>query len=479
MIRIATSLILNIQSSADVLLPESSSSRFGNTFPIEFPIIFKIEQDGDPAKNVSLDLDYGDGFSYRGSLIDFSGNHTYTSVGKFNIKFKVKRLCYEPEGPLTLENLFGVLNNKTIITIKESLTGLTISDNAPTVINEKNTFTLSWNTLGTNTSINVSFGDGENIILAEEKRKVESFWREKFQRIDPSKKEIILEHTYNKIGDYVVSVKGWNDVSSQTLSYPTVIVNKKCRYPKLTISGISTDPQKATTFTRDRAIVLHTRVVIDCQASYDTEFEWKVYKGKCKNSNTGVVPIDINTPMEGPSLFIPSYSLPQGSICLSFRAKMKLNVDGIESKVYGYLNVVPGKLKAAIVGGNARTASSQRPIQIDGSISGDHDLKERNFVGLTFYWFCRRLNESFPQRVDTVAPADLESARLNSVGKDCGGGVLRMLNRSASVWEISPGELRENEKYAFTLMIKKDTREATFEQIVDVEEGIPPEVVIR
>lgn len=65
--------------------------------------------------------------------------------------------------------------------------------------------------------------------------------------------------------------------------------------------------------------------------------------------------------------------------------------------------------------------------------------------------------------MDIVVLVDFESVRLNFVGKDCGGGVLRMFNWLVFVWEISFGELWENEKYVFILMIKKDIWEVIFE----------------
>ena len=454
-IKVPTFVMIKIWSSTHQSSSLPSPSRVNETFPVEYPVYFEIIQDGDSDRNVSVEFNYGDGFKFEGSLSAFSGNHTYTTPGLFDIRVK-------------LGHLLGVLHNKTTIIMKESLTGLAISDNAPTVVNEVTRFKLSWQTLGTGAVIEVDFGDGEKIILQEGDLKAETL-----------RKQISLEHTYNKIGAYVILVKGWNDVSAVTLSYRTVSLEKKCRYPRLTILGLPEDPKRAILLTKDKVNIIYARVVIDCQASYDAEFEWKVYKGECQSSNSNSTLTEINTGLNSPNLVIPPHSLPQGSFCFKFRAAMKHSVDGIESVAQGYAKVVPGKLKAVIVGGNSRTVSSQRPIRIDGSLSRDPGLEARSFFGVQFYWFCRRVSKNSTLGVDAVPPSYIGSQMFYSVTKACASYNLKMLNYSTPVWEISSRLLRENQSYAVVLVMRKDTREAVFEQVIQVVNGIIPEVEMK
>lgn len=465
-IRVPTFVMMKIWSSARQSSSLPSPSRVGNTFPVEYPVYFEIIQDGHPDGNFSLDFDYGDGLKYQGSLSAFRGNYTYNTSRLFVIRVK-------------LGHLLGFLHNKTTILMKESLTGLAISDNAPTVLNEVTCFKLSWETLGTGTVIEVDFGDGEKSILGAGGGNVEASSMGIYRPIIPLRKQILLNHTYNKIGAYVIFVKGWNDVSFVTLSHRTVTVEKKCQYPRLTILGVPKDPKRSILLTRDRINIISARVVINCQASSETEFEWKVYKGECQSSNNNSTPTEINTDLNSPNLVIPPHSLPQGSICFKFRAAMKHPVDAIESIAHGYARVVPGKLKAAIVGGNGRTVSSQRPIRINGSLSQDPDLEARSLFGVQLYWFCRRVNKSSTLGVDTVPPSDLGREIFYSVTNACASSGLRMLNYTTSVWEISPGLLRENQSYAVMLVMRKDTREAIFEQVIEVVNGIIPEIEIK
>ena len=460
-VKVPTYLIITAKSAADALSSEAFSSQSGDTFPFEFSVLFTVEQDGEPDKNVSFRFDFGDGSTLNATDTEISANHTYASTGEYNVT-------------LTLIHRFDELRNSTKITIKESLTGLTISDDAPAVVNKMTTFTLSWDTLGTGTLIEVYFGDGEQIRFRDNRDNVGST-RGAFRQMNPSQKSISFEHTYKEINVYYVTVKGWNQVSSRKLFHRTVDVEKKCRYPSPVILGVGKNTQVASHFTKDREIIVYTRIVIDCKTSYETAFVWKAYEGTCHDSeNNQSTPIIISSDMTKPSLTIPPYSLPHGPICLKFQAKMKYIVDGIDSNAKGYLTVIPGKLKARMLGGNFRIVGSQRTVAINGSISEDSDQKGETLSGVQFLWFCRRINETFPPGVEEMPLA----GPLIHSGDGCGGHGPRRLIYSSHSWEISPGVLRIDEKYVIKLVIRNDSREDAFEQIVQVVQGIPPEVAI-
>lgn len=464
-LKVPTYLIITAKSAADALSSESFSSQSGDTFPFEFSLLFTVKHDGDPDKNVSFRFDFGDGSSLNATGTKVSANHTYNSTGEYNVT-------------VTLIHWFKELRNSTKITIKESLTGLTISDDAPVVVNETTTFTLRWNTLGTGTVIEVYFGDGEQIHFRDNRDNVGST-RGAVRQINALQKSISFNHTYNEVKVYYVTVKGWNQVSSsRKIFHRTIDVEKKCRYPSPVILGVGINPQVAPHFTKDREIIVYTRIVIDCKTSYETGFVWKAYEGTCHDSEKNQsTPIIINSDMTKPSLTIPPYSLPHGPVCLKFQAKMKYIVDGIDSYAQGYLSVIPGKLKARILGGNFRIVGSNRTIAINGSISEDSDQKGETLSGIQFLWFCRRINETFSLGLEEMPPVSL-AGPLNHSGNGCGGHGPRRLIHSSHSWEISPGVLMIDGKYVIKLVIRKDSREDAFEQIIEVVQGIPPEVVI-
>ena len=459
-VKIVTFLIINAKSSADKLSSESFSSSSGDAFPFEFSVRFGVEHDGDPRNNVSFHFDFGDGNHFNDTSTDVRGEHTYLSTGEFIVR-------------VTVRHQFGEFTNSTKITLKESLAGLTISDDAPTVVNELTTFTLNWDKFGTRTLIKVDLGDGTEILFGENINNVDSSSMAIFRPIDPSQKYITFGHTYKELRIFDVKVNGWNNVSSMSLSHRTVDVEEECRYPAPVISGVGADPQTALNVSKDREVIIYAQIVINCKASYETVFDWEAYS--CDDSANKSMPIIINMNFNKSSLIIPPHSLPNGLIWLRFHAKMIYFIDAIESHVVGYINVLPGKLKARMSGGNVRTVGSQRPISIDGSISKDSDIKGGNLSGIQFYWFCRGMNESFPREVEDLPSVNLANPSMNSGNYGCEGSGPRMLNYSTPVWEIRPGVLREGESYVVKLVIRKDTREATFEQTVQVVAGVPPE----
>ena len=462
---VPTFLIITTKSSADGFSSVSFSSLSGDTFPIEFSVIFDVQHDGDPNKDINFYFDFGDGSSLNSTSTYVNGNHTYTSTGEVTVT-------------VTLKHRFGELTNFTKITIEESLAGLTIVDDAPTVVNEPTTFTLTWDKLGKDALIEVDFGNGEKVLFGENVNTVDPSLLAIFTTVSYSHKNITFSHIYKEIRVYEVIVNGWNDVSSMSVFHRTVDVEEECRYPDPVIFGVGADPQTARNVTNKEEIIIYSRIVIECKASYETVFEWKAYHHSCDDSGNTSTLIEIDTNLNKSFLTIPPYSLPNGAVCFKFHAKMKYVLDVIESHATGYLNVLPGKLKASMYGGNFRTASSQRPIIIDGSLSEDFDVKAGNLSEIQFHWFCRQINESFPEGVEDLSPVSLSNPSLNSDNYSCEGSGPRKLSYSVPVWEISPGVLKNDQTYVVKMVITKDAREAMFEQTIQVLKAVTPEVAV-
>lgn len=451
---IPTFMLIDAKSSEGVSSTFSPPS--GNSIPIEFSVLFDVKHDGDP-KVLNSSFDFGDGAN------DLIGEHTYTSLGEFVVT-------------VTLKHRFGELTNTTRIVIQESLSGLAILDDAPNVVNTPTAFTLTWDKFGTSTLIEVEFGDGEKAYFGENISTSDPSLL--FYSVISSQKYISFSHTYKEIRIYNVRVKGWNEVSSVSLSHRTVDVEKECRYPQPIILGMGKNPWTARDVAKEKEVIIYPRIIVECKTSYETAFKWKVYHQSCDHTENASTPVIINTRLNQASLTIPSYSLPSGPVCLFFQAKMKYFVDALDAHTYGYLNVLPGKLKAIISGGNFRTVSSQRKIIVDGSVSQDLDTKGGNLSGVQFSWFCRRHNESFPIQVSYLPSVSFENVSSNSVNYGCQGSGPRMLVYTTPTWDVHPGVLKDEETYVVKLVIKKDNRQASFQQTITVVKGVPPQVIV-
>lgn len=453
-VKTITLMIINAKSSASNLLSRSPSVH--NTFPLESSVLFEAEHDG----NVDIrhfTFTFGDGSHMNGTSDHIIGEHTYISKGEFNVTLRVT-------------HQFGESWNFTVVTLKESIAGLKISDDAPTVLSESTKFTINMDKLGTDTLIEINLGNGQKILFGDNNSDVAMATAD-VRPVQASTKSITFLHTYKDIGLYDVKVYGWNDVSSMNLSHRTVTVKERCRYPDPQILSVGTNLSTALNVTNDKEIVIYARTKINCQASYKTIFAWKLEHYD--------FPVKVETELNKPSLTIPSRSLPYGIVTLRFTAKMKYIIDGIESQVVGFINVIPVALKATLVGGEFRKVSSKRWFRIDGSMSEDADVERGNLTGIRFYWYCRRVTETFPLQVDDHPSVTFKDISLHSRNRGCEGSGPRRLNYSTPDLKIGPGMLMENEMYVVKLIIRKDSREAFFEQTLKVLGKVLPDIAIK
>ncbi|XP_078355934.1 polycystin-1-like, partial [Oculina patagonica] len=458
LIKTVTFLIIKATTSADI----ASLSPPRNTFPLEVPVLFEIERDGDV--NIShYRYTFGDGSDFNATTGNHTVEHTYVSTGEFIVT-------------ITLKHQFGEISNSTTVNMKESIAGLTISDDAPTVVNSSTNFTFEWIKFGTGTLIAVDFGDGQNAIFGENSSNIDDSLMGIFRPMNASATNFTFQYAYKKEALYEVNIHAWNDVSSKKFPHRTVAVEEECDYPDPQILNVGANPETALNVTKDSEIVIYSKITIFCKASYATIFEWGVEGYHLLNES---IPVKMETDLDKPSLTIPSHALPNGIISLQFTVKMEYIIDGIESQTVGYINVLSTNLSAKISGGDFRTVSSQRLIVIDGSISEDPDVGRGNLSGIQFHWFCRRVSESFPTEVEEYPPVRFKKISLHSAYGGCEGSGPRMLNYSAPEFEIGPGMLIEDETYVVKLVIRKDNREAMVEQTLQVFANVLPEVATK
>lgn len=459
-VKTVTFLIIRVTTYADTLSTVSFSSASGDTFPVEFPVVF--EANYDRGVNISqFHYNFGDGSASLTSSNN-TAEHNYVLTGEFIVT-------------ITLKHQFGEFSNSTKVNMKESIAGLKIWDDAPALVKQMTNFTIDVVTLGSNSLIEVDLGDGREVFFGENSEDVDISSMETFQTVRSSAKNITFQHAYKEEGLYEVKVYGWNQVSSLRLSHITHTLEKECRYPNPQILSVGANPDTAKNVTKDREIVIYAKITINCKASYETDFEWSVEYQPQNES----IQVNIHTDFDKASLTIPPHSLPHGTVKLRLTASMKHFLDDISGHAIGYINVLSADLKADIFGGDFRTVSSLREIVINGSISEDPDAGLRNLSGIEFYWFCRRDSESFSEDTEDLPPVRFREVSQHNSNKGCEGTGARMLQYSTPELIIAPGMLREDEKYVIKLVIRKDTREATFEQTLQVFENVVPEVATK
>lgn len=113
-----------------------------------------------------------------------------------------------------------------------------------------------------------------------------------------------------------------------------------------------------------------------------------------------------------------------------------------------------------------RSIGYELPLTLDASASSDPDVPG-DISGITFKWMCRKKDEDLP----TTDPDTNGQGGCWENGTYGFGGNSRQL-------VVYTGDFSQRQYYNFRLTISTDSREAHFDQIVEVLVGQPPTMVI-
>ena len=113
-----------------------------------------------------------------------------------------------------------------------------------------------------------------------------------------------------------------------------------------------------------------------------------------------------------------------------------------------------------------RSIGYELPLTLDASASSDPDVPG-DISGITFKWMCRKKDEDLP----TTDPDTNGQDGCWENGTYGFGGNSRQL-------VVYTGDFSQRQYYNFRLTISTDSREAHFDQIVEVLVGQPPTMVI-
>ena len=437
----------------------------GNIFPRNHEVQFKLENHNGESLQ-SLTWDYGDNTSHVSGGNERITRHKYQSVGHYNFT-------------LTAVDMFGAFSVVMPIVIKQSFGDLRISDNSPRVVNASVTFVIAFKQFdGSPAAVKVLLGDGHRLafVTADKKADMRAEWPSaEIIVVGQSASNVTFTHAYSQVGQYVVKVTGVNEISERVVTHRVFILREPCRFPDVHFVNAASSAMRAVNLSISRESIIYTRISVKCQGSRETIFKWQIFLDTSPESNGTL--LNIPTDVARPYLVIPAFSLPYGLLRLRFKVKMD-GVDWIETYVDGFINVVPSKLKAGILGGNVRSEGLTKSVLIDGSISRDKDVAPGNFTGIEFIWLCRRINESLPPDAVTMHPVARAAKNDSDLGGCYGDGPGR-LNYSTPKFLLDTGKMIKFERYVITLVIKKGKRNSSFSQTLHVLPGNPLSVFVR
>ena len=143
----------------------------------------------------------------------------------------------------------------------------------------------------------------------------------------------------------------------------------------------------------------------------------------------------------------------------------------------GFFDITKSPLIADISGGNKVTRGNERIVKLDGSLSRDPDVDPGDLSSMQFTWLCKKRQESFPNVSVASIPVITPSSSPGIDG--CFGTGVGKLNSSDVKVDLVTSAMVVGEFYDVKLIVKKDDREDSFLQEIEIVSGDPPQLAIR
>ena len=240
----------------------------GNTFPLEYPVSFKISQDTGTC--LLYDWSFGD-FRVLKKVTTARTEHAYPLPGSYAVVGKVY-------------NKLGKQEIRTNITLQHSVLGLYLATSGPGKPGETVTFVVFCVSQGTDSIFVFNSGQGNNITLSNFrpnlKVKAEVLIDPNINLpFDPSRYYATVHRdVYNNSGLFLAEVWAWNDASRQSARASVLVTEQKCSRPRVKVIGGNKHLKHSSKLVGGVRFKLNSRLEIDCGDNYESIFKWVVYR---------------------------------------------------------------------------------------------------------------------------------------------------------------------------------------------------------
>ncbi|XP_070582204.1 polycystin family receptor for egg jelly-like isoform X2 [Ptychodera flava] len=276
--------------------------------------------------------------------------------------------------------------------------------------------------------------------------------------------KIEMKKVYPQDGNYPLKVYLGNYVEWYDIYYPMAINPYYCNFPYVRITGIGRNIHNPRIYIKSEQIVVGSIVTLDCAATIYAEFHWRVtrldpgfYPG-----NFTLVPVDI-TQSNFSEIVFPPGSFDVGRYNVSLTVSM-VNITGIMTEQYIYMNVTESPLVARIKGGSSRVVAVTEPLEINAEeFSYDPDVPKGQMSDLMFEWYCTNTHaKNIPYPCQLM---ELQSSNMICFGQN-------VVN--VSKFEIPPDQLDVNSTITVAVNIRKGQRSKCFGQVNEFQTERPP-----
>ena len=361
---------------------------------------------------------------------------------------------------LKAQNKVSEMTSNVRITLMESIRGVNLTDDGPTVQKKPVNFTLTVGQMGDNPCF---------LLNAHGANYPEQYEENKCGSLTDCIGNNCIQHfhvTYENARSYTVNFRANNSVSCIELERTVLVGRGYCEIPKIRVPGFESG--KTKTFTRSEKITIETDNEIKC-FNDTTEFRWKITK-RCGTDEKDPMPTEFTTPLA--KLDFPAGNF---SICAKIEFQFSINMtwaEGFYNEEIFSIEIIPTPLVASILGGSKRTVGSDVIVQIDASKSVDPDEPGSNFE---FAWFCNFSGGKLPENISSIATKNPLS------NGSCFGyapGQLTDFNETKII-KLNTSMAIPNSTYTIRFIMAKSGRQSFKDQDITLVPGDPPDMSIE
>ena len=414
-----------------------------DTYPVEYDVSFKAFITNGTNVTFTWNFENGGNKSYPNKTF----LHKFSTCGNHTIRLKA-------------QNKVSEMTSNVRITLMESIRGVNLTDDGPTVQKKPVNFTLTVGQMGDNPCF---------LLNAHGANYPEQYEENKCGSLTDCTGNNCIQHfhvTYENARSYTVNFRANNSVSCIDLERTVLVGRGYCEIPKIRVPGFESG--KTKTFTRSEKITIETDNEIKC-FNDTTEFRWKITK-RCGTDEKDPMPTEFTTPLA--KLDFPAGNF---SICAKIEFQFSINMtwaEGFYNEEIFSIEIIPTPLVASILGGSKRTVGSDVIVQIDASKSVDPDEPGSNFE---FAWFCSFNGSKLPENISSIATKNPLS------NGSCFGyapGQLTDFNETKII-TLNTSMAIPNSTYTIRFIMAKSGRQSFKDQDITLVPGDPPDMSIE
>ena len=462
----------------------------GNSyFPCEFPVMFNtFIRNG---TNVSYTFEFGDGNSVvtRNNIV----NHTYPNPNRYIATVEAENAVSDNSTTMTIDI-------QCMIKIKE------FTNNGPAKLDVPVRFDVKLDQAGTDSCYMVNISDNHVIMNKTNPSKpCPEACNITNHTNKPSKSyplSFSWEHTYPEAMRYDVSLVACNLVSTVMINKTgwAIVTEKPCSYPNVTMFPwlVGNSSSNAVGYYKRKAFLIKNDIEIDCEATNETGFLWKVFRYFSHNQSWIQVTLPESVLLNYSRLNIPARGLPAyGKYRLDFTVSMT-EVDGVSKSSQGFIDIVPSDILAVMDGGTSSAVGQGKSTTVSCFHTSDPDVEVNNPSDFQYCWFCAKTG-SYDQglrdncthlRAYPLTPV-LKSDSGNNTnngtqtnstspyGNGCFGYPAGRLNTSEPSITFNTHMMEAESEYDVCVQVTKDTRKSVACKSLQMTVGDPPTVEIR